>query len=108
MERREDSYSERFNALQEKFNALAKKCDEIQEASNNFLQQGCDEMNALTRECSELLKEVREVMPQLKQYEQFNQRLVTVINILDTISFTPENVKNGVAEKVKQLVAEVK
>ena len=106
--KREDSYSERFNALQEKFNALAKKCDEIQETSNNFLQQGCDEMNDLTRDCSELLKEVREVMPQLKQYEQFNQRLVTVINILDTISFTPENVKNGVAEKVKQLVAEVK
>ena len=106
--KREDSYSERFNALQDKFNALAKKCDEIQSTSENFLQKGCDEMNALTRDCSELLKEVREVMPQLKQYEQFNQRLVTVINILDTISFTPENVKNGVAEKVKQLVAEVK
>ena len=65
-------------------------------------------MNALTRECSELLKEVREVMPQLKEYEKFNQRLVTVINILDKISFTPENVKSGIAEEVKKLVAEVK
>lgn len=106
--KREDSYSERFNALQDKFNALAKKCDEIQNTSENFLQKGCDEMNALTRDCSELLKEVKEVMPQLKEYEKFNQRLVTVINILDKISFTPENVKSGIAEEVKKLVEEVK
>lgn len=106
--KREDSYSERFNALQDKFNALAQKCDEIQSTSENFLQKGCDEMNALTRDCSELLKEVREVMPQLKEYEKFNQRLVTVINILDKISFTPENVKSGIAEEVKKLVEEVK
>ncbi len=106
--KREDSYSERFNALQDKFNALAKKCDEIQNTSENFLKKGCDEMNALTRDCSELLKEVRDVMPQLKEYEKFNQRLVTVINILDKISFTPENVKSGIAEEVKKLVEEVK
>ena len=106
--KREDSYSERFSALQDKFNKLAEKCEQIQNTSNNFLEQGCNEMNALKNECSELLKEVKAVMPQLKQYEQFNQRLVAVINILDTISFTPENVKNGVAEKVKKLVEEVK
>ena len=30
------------------------------------------------------------------------------INILDILSFTPENVKNGVAEQVKKLIEEVK
>ena len=65
-------------------------------------------MNSMKNECVSILKSLNEIIPELKNYEQFNQRLITVINILDTLSFTPENVKNGVAEQVKKLIEEVK
>lgn len=106
--RKENSYNERFSVLQEKFNTLMEKCLELKNESEKFLQKGCEEMNTLTASCSELLKEIRDIIPQLKEYEKFNQRVVAVINILDKISFTPENVKNGIAEEVKKLVEEVK
>lgn len=106
--KRETMFHEKLMALQDKIATLYAKYDEAKNRGEEFMNKACEDMESMRIESVELLKEVRAVIPELKQYEQFNQRMVAIINILDTISFTPENVKSGVAEKVKQLVNEVK
>lgn len=106
--KKDGQFNDKLALLEDKYTDLVDKYNKAKENTDKFLQTACDEMNSIKNQCVELVKEINTVLPQLKQYGQFDQKLVTVINILDTISFTPENVKNGVCEKVKQLIDEVK
>ncbi len=107
-EERNNKFNERLEKLESYANSLIEREENIQQNSAKFLETSCNELNAMKTECSELLKEVQAVVPELKQYEQFNKKLTCVINVLDKMSYTPENVKLGIAEEIKKLVEEVK
>ena len=106
--KKDAEYKDNFIALENKYTELVSCYEKAKVETDKFLETACNEMNSMKNECVSILKSLNEIIPELKNYEQFNQRLITVINILDTLSFTPENVKNGVAEQVKKLVEEVK
>ena len=106
--KKDAEYKDNFIALENKYTELVSYYEKAKVETDKFLETACNEMNSMKNECVSILKSLNEIIPELKNYEQFNQRLITVINILDTLSFTPENVKNGVAEQVKKLIEEVK
>lgn len=106
--KKDAEYKDNFIALENKYTELVSCYEKAKVETDKFLETACNEMNSMKNECVSILKSLNEIIPELKNYEQFNQRLITVINILDTLSFTPENVKNGVAEQVKKLIEEVK
>ena len=106
--KKDAEYKDNFIALENKYTELVSYYEKAKVENDKFLETACNEMNSMKNECVSILKSLNEIIPELKNYEQFNQRLITVINILDTLSFTPENVKNGVAEQVKKLIEEVK
>ena len=106
--KKDEEYKDNFIALENKYTELVSCYEKAKVETDKFLETACNEMNSMKNECVSILKSLNEIIPELKNYEQFNQRLITVINILDTLSFTPENVKNGVAEQVKKLIEEVK
>lgn len=106
--KKDAEYKDNFIALENKYTELVACYEKAKVETDKFLETACNEMNSMKNECVSILKSLNEIIPELKNYEQFNQRLITVINILDTLSFTPENVKNGVAEQVKKLIEEVK
>lgn len=106
--KKDAEYKDNFIALENKYTELVSYYEKAKLETDKFLETACNEMNSMKNECVSILKSLNEIIPELKNYEQFNQRLITVINILDTLSFTPENVKNGVAEQVKKLIEEVK
>ena len=106
--KKDAEYKDNFIALENKYTELVSCYEKAKVENDKFLETACNEMNSMKNECVSILKSLNEIIPELKNYEQFNQRLITVINILDTLSFTPENVKNGVAEQVKKLIEEVK
>ena len=106
--KKDAEYKDNFIALENKYTELVSCYKKAKVETDKFLETACNEMNSMKNECVSILKSLNEIIPELKNYEQFNQRLITVINILDTLSFTPENVKNGVAEQVKKLIEEVK
>ena len=106
--KKDAEYKDNFIALENKYTELVSYYEKAKLETDKFLETACNEMNSMKNECVSILKSLNEIFPELKNYEQFNQRLITVINILDTLSFTPENVKNGVAEQVKKLIEEVK
>ena len=106
--KKDAEYKDNFIALENKYTELVSCYEKAKVETDKFLETACNEMNSMKNECVSILKSLNEIIPELKKYEQFNQRLITVINILDTLSFTPENVKNGVAEQVKKLIEEVK
>ena len=106
--KKDAEYKDNFIALENKYTELVSHFEKTKVENDKFLETACNEMNSMKNECVSILKSLNEIIPELKNYEQFNQRLITVINILDTLSFTPENVKNGVAEQVKKLIEEVK
>lgn len=106
--KKDAEYKDNFIALENKYTELVSYYEKTKVETDKFLETACNEMNSMKNECVSILKSLNEIIPELKNYEQFNQRLITVINILDTLSFTPENVKNGVAEQVKKLIEEVK
>lgn len=106
--KKDAEYKDNFIALENKYTELVACYEKAKVETDKFLETACNEMNSMKNECISILKSLNEIIPELKNYEQFNQRLITVINILDTLSFTPENVKNGVAEQVKKLIEEVK
>lgn len=106
--KKDAEYKDNFIALENKYTELVAYYEKAKVETDKFLETACNEMNSMKNECVSILKSLNEIIPELKNYEQFNQRLITVINILDTLSFTPENVKNGVAEQVKKLIEEVK
>ena len=106
--KKDAEYKDNFIALENKYTELVSCYEKAKVETDKFLETACNEMNSMKNECVSILKSLNEIIPELKNYEQFNQRLVTIINILDILSFTPENVKNGVAEQVKKLIEEVK
>lgn len=106
--KKDAEYKDNFIALENKYTELVSYYEKAKVETDKFLETACNEMNSMKNECVSILKSLNEIIPELKNYEQFNQRLITVINILDILSFTPENVKNGVAEQVKKLIEEVK
>lgn len=106
--KKDAEYKDNFIALENKYTELVSHFEKTKVENDKFLETACNEMNSMKNECVSILKSLNEIIPELKNYEQFNQRLITIINILDTLSFTPENVKNGVAEQVKKLIEEVK
>ena len=106
--KKDAEYKDNFIALENKYTELVSYYEKAKLETDKFLETACNEMNSMKNECVSILKSLNEIIPELKNYEQFNQRLITVINILDILSFTPENVKNGVAEQVKKLIEEVK
>ena len=106
--KKDAEYKDNFIALENKYTELVSCYEKAKVETDKFLETACNEMNSMKNEGVSILKSLNEIIPELKNYEQFNQRLITVINILDTLSFTPENVKNGVAEQVKKLIEEVK
>ena len=106
--KKDAEYKDNFIALENKYTELVSCYEKAKVENDKFLETACNEMNSMKNECVSILKSLNEIIPELKNYQQFNQRLITVINILDALSFTPENVKNGVAEKVKKLIEEVK
>lgn len=106
--KKDAEYKDNFIALENKYTELVSYYEKAKVETDKFLETACNEMNSMKNECVSILKSLNEIIPELKNYEQFNQRLITIINILDTLSFTPENVKNGVAEQVKKLIEEVK
>ena len=106
--KKDAEYKDNFIALENKYTELVSCYEKAKVETDKFLETACNEMNSMKNECVSILKSLNEIIPELKNYEQFNQRLITVINILDILSFTPENVKNGVAEQVKKLIEEVK
>lgn len=106
--KKDAEYKDNFIALENKYTELVSCYEKAKVETDKFLETACNEMNSMKNECVNILKSLNEIIPELKNYEQFNQRLITIINILDILSFTPENVKNGVAEQVKKLIEEVK
>lgn len=106
--KKDAEYKDNFIALENKYTELVSCYEKAKVETDKFLETACNEMNSMKNECVSILKSLNEIIPELKNYEQFNQRLITIINILDILSFTPENVKNGVAEQVKKLIEEVK
>ena len=106
--KKDAEYKDNFIALENKYTELVSYYEKAKVETDKFLETACNEMNSMKNECVSILKSLNEIIPELKNYEQFNQRLITIINILDILSFTPENVKNGVAEQVKKLIEEVK
>ena len=106
--KKDAEYKDNFIALENKYTELVSYYEKAKVETDKFLETACNEMNSTKNECVSILKSLNEIIPELKNYEQFNQRLITIINILDILSFTPENVKNGVAEQVKKLIEEVK
>ena len=106
--KKDAEYKDKFIALENKYTELVSCYEKAKVETDKFLETACNEMNSMKNECVSILKSLNEIIPELKNYEQFNQRLITIINILDILSFTPENVKNGVAEQVKKLIEEVK
>lgn len=94
--------------VNEKNNCIQNYVGEISDNTDKLVVSTYEELNSMKKEMVESLKSIKEASKKLDNYSEFDKKLTAIISVLEAYTYTPETVKNGVAEKISQIIGEVK
>lgn len=94
--------------VNEKNNCIQNYVGEISDNTDKLVVSTYEELNSMKKEMIESLKSIKEASKKLDNYSEFDKKLTAIISVLEAYTYTPETVKSGVAEKISQIIGEVK
>lgn len=94
--------------VNEKNNCIQNYVGEISDNTDKLVVSTYEELNSMKKEMVESLKSIKEASKKLDNYSEFDKKLTAIISVLEAYTYTPETVKSGVAEKISQIIGEVK